>query len=52
MCFVLVTERLGIGLDVVRQVSYFRKPEELKRLIKETYGFQQLAFLFGVRFYR
>ena len=49
---VMVTERLGIGLDVVRQVSYFRKPEELKRLIKETYGFQQLAFLFGVRFYR
>lgn len=47
----MVSKSAGIGVDFVRQISIFPKPDGLKLPDDETYGFHQICIMATARFH-
>lgn len=47
----MVTKTLGIGIDGVRQRSFFSKPDGFKLPDNEAYGFENIGFMLTARFH-
>lgn len=48
---VMVSGKVGIGIEGVSQRHFFKKPDNFNLPDDEFYGFQQLGILFGLRIY-
>ena len=48
---IAVSKRVGLGIEVARQISFFKKPENINIPNNEHYGFDHIGMLVGMRLY-